>query len=565
MPVFEIERGGKTYEIDAPDEAAALAAFGTMGGEPPAVAADVTKSAGTGLLKGAIGLAGLPGGIRSAMTSAGDWVGDKLGLKPLTPEQKSTLAGKLPLPTSADITAAVKPVTGELYEPQTRAGRYAQTIGEFAPAALAGPGGLLRRLTTQAAIPGGASEAAGQATEGTAYEPWARLGGAVAGAMAPSVAARVVTPIPTDPTRRAMVDYLRNEGVDLTAGQATGSKALRYTESALGDAPGAGGRASAAYERQGEQFTQAALRRAGEDAQRASPEVVDQAFTRIGQQFDDLAARNAARADQQFVTDMTADLQNYRQVVSPPNRVPAIDNYATEIANALQANGGAIPGNVYQSIRSRMEATARGLANPEARNAIRDMRESLDDLMERSIAATNPADLGAWQEARRQYRNMLVIERSAAAAGENAALGLISPAQLRQAAVGVQGRRNYARGDGDFAELARAGTATMLPMPQSGTGPRALAQGLPAALGATAGAAVGGAPGAGAGAMLGAAGAAASPALLGRMLMSRPVQRYLSNQMAAPAINALDPRSNALIQLLMAEPRGQLQFQPRQQ
>jgi hypothetical protein len=564
MPVFEIEANGRTYEVDAPDEAAATAALGSLRSEKPTVAADTVKAAGTGIMKGVIGLAGLPGGIRSAMEAGGEWVGDKLGLKPLTGDQKTKLRGALPLPTSTDITEAVKPVTGEFYKPETTVGKYAETVGEFVPAALAGPGGLARRLLTQAAVPGAASEAAGQATEGTRYEPWARLGGAVAGAVAPSAAARLVTPMPIDPTRRAMVDYLHGEGVNLTAGQATGSKALRYGESALGDAPGAGGRATAAYDRQGEQFTAAALRRVGEDAPRATPEVVDRAFTRIGQQFDDLAARNTARADQQFVTDLQADLHNYRNVVSPPNRAPAVDNYATEISNALQASGGALPGEVYQSLRSRMEATARGMGNPEARNALRDMRESLDDLMERNIATANPADIGAWREARQQYRNLLVVERAATGAGENAALGLVSPAALRQATLGVQGRRNYARGNGDFADLARSGTATMLPMPQSGTGPRALAQGLPAALGATIGATLGGASGAGAGALAGAATSAASPALLGRLLMSRPMQGYLSNQVAAPAINGLNPQANALIQLLMAEPRGQLQLQGRQ-
>lgn len=75
------------------------------------------------------------------------------------------------------------------------------------------------------------------------------------------------------------------------------------------------------------------------------------------------------------------------------------------------------------------------------------MRESLDDAMQRSIAQNNPRDLGGWQQARRQYRNMLVVEKAATGAGENAALGLISPSQLRNATV-QQGRRAFARGLG---------------------------------------------------------------------------------------------------------------------
>lgn len=526
--------------------------------EGPSVAADVAKSAGAGLVKGVAGVVGLPGDMRNLMTSAGEWVGDKLGLKQLSDEQKAKISGALPLPTAAGTTKAIEGVTGVLHTPQTTAGEYAQTAAEFLPAAAAGPGGLARRVVTQAAVPAVASETAGQITKGTEAEPYARMAGAVGGAFLPGMAARAVSPLAAvDPERAAAVVTLRREGVDLTAGQETGSKALRYMESALGDAPGAGGRATAAADRQAEQFTRAALRRAGEDAPRATPEVLDRAFTRIGQQFDDLAARNVARADQQFAFDLTADLQGYRSLVSPPNRVPAVENFAREISEALQRNGGSLPGDVYQSLRSRMEAAARGVANPEARTTIRDMRGSLDDLMERSIAASNPNDLGAWRQARQQYRNVLVIERAASGAGENAALGLISPAQLRQATVGVQGRRNYVRGQGDFADLSRAGAAVMLPMPQSGTAPRMLAQSLPSAAGAAIGALSGGAPGA----VFGAMAPVLGPAVAGRAIMSGPVQRYLANQVAAPVLEGLDPRRTALIQAALSANRPQVQAQ----
>lgn len=169
-------------------------------------------------------------------------------------------------------------------------------------------------------------------------------------------------------------------------------------------------------------------------------------------------------------------------------------------------------------------------------------------VMERSIAKANPDDLGAWRDARRQYRNMMILEQAAASAGENAALGLISPRALRQAAaMGRQGRRGYVRGQGDFADLARAGNALMLPMPQSGSAPRVLMS----SGGALLGSALAGEP-----FSLAALAGIAAPGAFGRALMSRPVQRYLSSGRNTGALNGgLPARQNALLQALLAPSR----------
>ena len=111
-------------------------------------------------------------------------------------------------------------------------------------------------------------------------------------------------------------------------------------------------------------------------------------------------------------------------------------------------------------------------------------------------------------------------------AGSAVAEGLISPSQLRNAVV-QQDRRGYARGHGDFSDLARAAEAIMKPLPQSGTAPRQFFQRLASGIGAVLGGATAGLPGAAAG--------FAAPAAAGRLLMSRPVQAYLGNQALAQA------------------------------
>lgn len=529
----QLEGGGGPAPVTDPDLLRQL--------EGPSTTADVAKSFGVGVPKGLIGIAGLPGdiaeygarGINAAVQGIGNYFGLDVG-----PSREA----QAPTYGSSDIRKGVENVTGPLYEPQTTAGQYAQTVGEFLPAAVTGPGGIARRAITGAVIPGVASEAAGQATQGTWAEPYARVGAAIA---APAAATRLATPFAAggqSAERAAAVGALEGEGVQLTAGQRTGSKPLQYLESSLGDVTGAG---TAAVERGKEQFTRAALRRAGIDAERATPEVIDQAFTRIGNEFDRLAARNTIAPDARMNTELRSAIADYDNIVAPPNRAPIIRNFEEEIAQHVTANNGTIPGTAYQSMRSRLEAAARG-APYEVANTLRDMKSALDDAMQRSMAAARSPDLGAWQRVRREYRNIIPLERAATSAGADTATGLISPSQLRTAVVS-QGRRGYARGHGDFADLVRSGEAVMKPLPQSGTAPRAYMLSLPASLGTLGAGLVTGNP------MLAGAGAfgALAPPIAGRALMSRPAQAYLGNQalpqaafsfpnVAPPSIAALE-------------------------
>jgi hypothetical protein len=352
---------------------------------------------------------------------------------------------------------------------------------------------------------------------------------------------KILSPFMTSPERTAAANTLKKEGVDLTAGQATGSKKLRYAESELG-----GASAEALMEKQGEQFTRAALKRVGENADRATPEVIDKAFTRIGSQFDALS-RNPLIPTPKIGQDLTQIAVDYAGTVAPSMRIPIIEKSINDALSVLQS--GRMDGKVYKTLRSNLDRVARGTNQPEAKMAARNIINALDDAMEQSIAQLNPRELGKWREARKQYRNILVVEQAATGAGENAALGLISPSQLRNATVNKQGRRNYARGNGDFTDLARAGEAVLKPLPQSGTAPRLAARGLPNLLGAAVGAGGGAQQGGGwEGALLGAGAGFAVPYVAGRALMSGPMQSYLGNQ----AAGAITPEMRAMLSRALA-------------
>jgi hypothetical protein len=509
------------------------------------VGEDIAKSILPDVASMATGTLGMPGDVGSLIGKGVDYAGSKLGVAPDKVQQFKDLAGgalrnnpitSLPAnilsgPTSKDLQSKIEDVTGPLYQPQTVPGQYLKTGVDFLPAMIGGPEGLAAKALTRVALPAVASETAGQLTKGTAAEPYARTAAALLSPAITGAARRAITPFPNvAPERQALADTLRNEGVDLTAGQATGNKPLQWMESALGDTPGSGAPAARVMENQGEQFTSAALRRAGIDAPRATPEVIDNAFTRIGNDFEGVAQRNNVHADQQLGNDLAQTENEYNNVVSPSNRAPVIANTSRDIGDMMAANGGHLTGEQYNAITSRLARQARGAVNdPQLQEGLQGIRTSLDDAMERTLFRTNnQADFRVLRNARNQYRNMMVLEKAATGAGSNAAEGLISPSALRNAVV-QQSRRAYGRGQGDFADLSRAGEALLKPLPNSGTSPRHNVTHMMQTIGAVVGGGAGSAGGP-AGTALGAAAGLAAPAVAGRALLSRPIQAYLGNQ-----------------------------------
>jgi hypothetical protein len=571
MATFEVTSpDGRKFRVTAPDgatqEEAIEYAKQQFGGQSMS---GLGKAAAGGLGRGVAGTLGLPGDIGSLASWATSQAGSMLGVEPETVDKFKTqfsqnarfnpLLRPFTQQGSADVQKNImEPVTGEFYEPQTQTERYVSSVAEMAPGMLVpGGGSVLGRVATNVVAPGLAREGAGQLADTFGkpdLRPYAEVAGAVAGGIAPGLIARAFTPNPTNAARLADVETLRQHGVtDVSAGRITGNKPLQYLEQNRG-------RGVPMAERAAEQFTQATLRPAGINAPRLTQEVFDDALTAAGARFDGLAARNVAPVDRPLLTNLQNSQATYNRRVNAPNRAPVVHEFVDEIQNANLTHNGQIPGDVYQSLRSRMESEARALlksadtAAHEAGRAIREMRGALDGAMERGIARNNPNDLGAWRALRNEYRNLLVVEKVVPYADD----GLINPLKLRQAVLGTHGKRNYARGEGDYAELSKAAANILKPLPDSGTASHAAAKNfgmnwpsaIGGALGATAGgAAVPGGIGIAPGALVGAAIGNAIPRIAGRAATSGLGQSYLSNQFLTPD---LDNRTAALANLLQS-------------
>nr|WP_137830880.1 hypothetical protein [Methylobacterium sp. L1A1] len=157
-------------------------------GAGPSVLADVVQGAGAGIIRGAGGLVDLPqtalglidkgfGLITDPVAIGVRAVAGKAPLSEAEAEQaRAAVKGGLPLPhelprPGAAAIGALEAATGKLYEPQTRAGKFARTAAEFVP----GAGRKLGEVLALGIAPGLASEGAGQLTEGSALETPARI------------------------------------------------------------------------------------------------------------------------------------------------------------------------------------------------------------------------------------------------------------------------------------------------------------------------------------------------------------------------------------------------------
>jgi hypothetical protein len=117
----------------------------------------IAKSVVTGLVNGALAIAGLPAELAHLYA----------------PDQND--------PNPLGIAGLQAKAAPYLHTPQGALEETAAKIGEFAPAVIGGPETLGARIATRAVAPAVASEAAGKLTEGTPLQPWAEAAGALAG------------------------------------------------------------------------------------------------------------------------------------------------------------------------------------------------------------------------------------------------------------------------------------------------------------------------------------------------------------------------------------------------
>jgi hypothetical protein len=451
--------------------AGSISAPGEKLAEPPvSTGADMLGSFGAGVARGAAQLAGLPGTVSDLVDTGLTAAGKKIGIIPedWKAPNKSMLSGDV-------IQGAASTLTGGAtdYRGQTRAGRVAGTVGEFVPGALAAPGSLGTRLLTGAVAPGTASEIAGQMAEKSS-SPWAEPAARVAGAILGGVAGNKIENMvrgaisPTGGADEAMLDTarrLREQGIPVTAGQATGNKTVLNAEAdtAMGQMI-AGATPDSA---QAQAFTTATMRHLGSSAPLATPEAMLAAKNGI------ISRMTSALDGVDVVPNMpmalkVADAADFYRLNTPAaERIPIIRNIMSQINDAA-STGAPISGAQLASWRSNLGEYLSHPNNGVSGTAHR-LREAIDEAVENSMRAMGqPERIDQWRASLNQYRNYIAVRDALKVTRESGIANIVTPKDLMNALAKqskdeiVTGRR------GDIADLASSGMSMLRPLSKEG-------------------------------------------------------------------------------------------------
>lgn len=324
------------------------------------------------------------------------------------------------------------------------------------------------------------------------------------------------------PADAALAAQAQAMGIPLNVAQTTGSKPLRWIDSALDNLPFTAEKQAVLKQGQRDAWQRNLLNQIGEQADTASPDVLGRAYTRMGDQFRDLSARNTVDLGNDFLDAL---------VRVDASKTPFSKGIDEVIERGLQlAEKGKISGEEYQAVRSSLTKASKGAwaQNPELGQALKTLRNSLDDAAGNSMSAQDQA---AWAELRKQYANLKTIEKATdSATGNVSAKKLFNELQRAN----PQGMR-YGFGDQELPDIARVGRQFIgETLPDSGTAQRSFYMNLLQNPTAGVGGLLGFATGGPAGAVLGAAAGAGTPLAAQRALWGN--SRYLTQGLLDPEV-----------------------------
>jgi hypothetical protein len=459
MPTFTFTSPeGKSYDVEGPAGATQEQAWAILqqhlGSQPqqqapaqaaPPQPANLAGVAARALMQGTGALLDTPAALAHVAEVAGKAVANPIraafGAAPTPPAS--------PMFTPAMNAATSMADSAGLSTPQTPGQRIlSAAIGSLPSAAVMGPEAIAPVVTGSAAAQG-VHESGGDNFGAFLASLLAGGGaGALQGGLRGAIESQATSPAPG--SKEAAVAALRAEGVPVNVAQATGNKIARHID-----------RASQMVTKGAEEFSQdqltkfngAALRRIGvPDAEAATPDVLQNAKTTIGTGMDEIEERSGASFDTELAGRLQAVKRNLLRTTPESERAPLLQNIQDMIESAGQ-NGGTIPGATVRNIRGNLADLQK---NPALSPAASDAQEALQDAVTRN---SDPADVSAYADLRRQYRALKQIQGSV-----DPKTGNIIPTRLMTVLMQQKNQNQtlYGQGDQSLVELAR-NAARVLP------------------------------------------------------------------------------------------------------
>ncbi|HKP24024.1 MAG TPA: hypothetical protein VJV39_09175 [Dongiaceae bacterium] len=219
----------------------------------------------------------------------------------------------------------------------------------------------------------------------------------------------------------------------------------------------------------------AIIKEMGDDATAFQPHVMERTATRLGQGFDDAAARTTIGQTEtsRLVDDLATVVPEARKVLGP-NEIAPLQEQIRDITALIGQNNGEISGAAYQALtraKAPLDLLERS-SDPNVRHFAGKVRDYIDDAFQRSAT---PADQDALSKLRYQYRIMRTVDPLVAGSRD----GNITPAGFMQQVKTASRRFDSPTGGmaytggGNIGELAKIGNL-MRKAPDSGTADRAV-------------------------------------------------------------------------------------------
>ena len=354
--------------------------------------------------------------------------------------------------------------------------------------------------------------------------------GAILGAAGKGIvdaAGRIAQPVKTklDEMSKVAVDTLRKAGVPLDAAQATGSTFLARVKAGLSDNPITAGKQAEISATQQAAYTKAVSKTMGEDAERITPDVLASAKNRIGQMYDDVAAKVNINVDNKFQNSLSQIAQEAQNVLKP-DQFAIIERNIGDIFEKATTGGGRISGEQYQVLKRGLDRLSKS-ADTDVASYAREMRDVINvGLYDSAVAAGNTHLVDVLKKANKQWGNMRKIEDIAL----KDTGGMVSPSALYNSLTTKAKRNAFYAEDTALPDLARAGKM-ILPekLPNSGTTARLMNQAAITGVGALGGALYqGDVSGAATGAALGIAAPKAAQMLINNPKFAKYLEKGIS-------------------------------------
>lgn len=290
-----------------------------------------------------------------------------------------------------------------------------------------------------------------------------------------AIARKVVTPnlshLSGDQLRLAQL--AKQHGIPMTAADLTGNKTLHQAEAVMKTLPGSSGVMQEFDKTQREAFNRAILNKIGVNEPYATPAVLDKAHADLGKELDSLAAQSSGLLDRQFASEVGQIEHDYGRRLSTDVKgawKSYIDDLEPYLLQVRQGNAPSpISGERYDEIRKSIALRARNTKDPFFKNALEGLMDALDGAMERS---SPPDTRGMWDDARRRYAALMTVEKAMSGGLQaDREAGNIPFASFKNAVL-QSDKAGFARGRGQYNDLARIGDFISPKVPTSGTSER---------------------------------------------------------------------------------------------